>query len=215
VTTAPPRPADLLRFDAVTRVVHWTTATLLTVLLVTGTILYVPPLSAFIGRRETLKMIHVVAGLALLVPLLVGVVAGPAGRRLRRDLRELGRWDASDVAWLRRRTRRPPDGKFNGGQKLLTALVGGAFAAQLITGSIMEWNRPFPDDWRTGATFVHDWGYLVLAVLVLGHLRRALAEPELMRAMRRGWVSSAWAEHARPGWWRRQSTVPPSGPPAG
>jgi formate dehydrogenase subunit gamma len=109
------------------------------------------------------------------------------------------------MAWLRRRTRRTPDGKFNGGQKLLTALVAGALAAQLLTGSIMYWNRPFPDDWRTGATFVHDWAYLALVVLVLGHLRKALAEPELMRAMRRGPVSSDWAKRERPGWWRRVS----------
>ena len=34
----------------------------------------------------------------------------------------------------------------------------------------MHWNKPFPDDWRTGATFVHDWAYLVLVVLTIGHV---------------------------------------------
>ena len=188
------------RFDVVTRVVHWTTAVLALVLLLTGTILYVPQLSAVIGRRELLKTIHVMSGLLLLVPVVVGVVLGPAGRALRRDLTELGRWDDTDMAWLRRRTRREPAGKFNGGQKLLTALFGGAFAVQLLTGAIMNWNRPFPDDWRTGATFVHDWAYIVLVVLTIGHILKALQEPELRDAMIHGSVSRSWAQQARPGW---------------
>jgi cytochrome b subunit of formate dehydrogenase len=194
------------RFDVVTRVVHWATAVLTLILLATGTVLYVPQLSAWIGRRELLKRIHVMSGLLLIVPVVAGVIAGPAGRRLRRDLVELGRWDDSDTAWLRRRTRREPTGKFNGGQKLLTALFGGAFAVQLLTGAIMNWNRPFPDDWRTGATFVHDWAYVVLVVLTIGHILKALEEPELRDAMIHGSVSKAWAQRARPGW---STALPP------
>ena len=53
------------RFDLVTRLVHWVTAALALVLVLTGAILYVPQLSAAIGRRATLNTIHVVAGLAL------------------------------------------------------------------------------------------------------------------------------------------------------
>jgi formate dehydrogenase subunit gamma len=68
----------------------------------------------------------------------------------------------------------------------------------------MHWNQPFSDDWRTGATFVHDWGYLALAVLVLGHIGRALREPELLNAMVAGSVSGEWAERERPGWAREQ-----------
>jgi formate dehydrogenase subunit gamma len=195
------------RFDGVTRVVHWATAALALVLVVTGTVLYVPQLSAAIGRRATLNTIHVVAGLLLPVPLLVGVVAGRAGRRLRRDLVELGRWDDTDAAWLRRGRPRPvPAGKFNGGQKLLTALFGGGFAVQLLTGAVMHWNKPFPDDWRTGATFVHDWAYLVLVVLTIGHVLKAFAEPELRQAMIHGDVPASWAEEARPGWAARSGS---------
>jgi formate dehydrogenase subunit gamma len=196
------------RFDLVTRVVHWVTAALALVLVLTGTILYVPELSAAIGRRATLNTIHVVAGLALPIPLLLGVLAGRAGRRLRHDLVELGRWDPTDGAWFRRRGRhrlpreeRPvPAGKFNGGQKLVAALFGGAFAVQLMTGAIMHWNKPFPDDWRTGATFVHDWAYLVLVVLTIGHVLKAFEEPEPRAAMIHGRVPVAWAAKARPGW---------------
>src|SRR4051794_36038112 len=171
-----------------TRLVHWTTAVLAGLLLLTGTILYVPQLSAFVGRRAVLKTVHVYSGLLLFVPIVAGVIAGRFGRGLRADVRELGRWDDTDVGWLHRHRRPVPAGKFNGGQKLLTALLGGAFAVQLLTGALMNWNHPFPDDWRTGATFVHDWAYLAVVVLVAGHILKALGDPEQRDAMVHGWV---------------------------
>ena len=48
----------------------------------------------------------------------------------------------------------------------------------LGTGIIMRWFEPFPLDWRTGATFVHDWFAIGLFVAVLGHIGLALADPE-------------------------------------
>ena len=188
------------RFDAATRIVHWATTALTVVLLATGTILYVGQLSAVIGRRALLARIHVWSGVLLFVPLVAGLVLRRAGRGLRSDVVELGRWTEPDRRWLRRRTRVTPPGKFNGGQKLAAAAFAGLLAMQLVTGSLMHWNQPFPDDWRTGATFVHDWAYLALVVLTFGHIARALREPELLHAMTSGSVSRSWAERERPGW---------------
>lgn len=56
-----------------------------------------------------------------------------------------------------------------------------AGVAMLMTGSVMRWFEPFPLDWRTGATFVHDWLALVLAVVVAGHVVLALADPAALR----------------------------------
>jgi formate dehydrogenase subunit gamma len=188
------------RFDVMTRAVHWSIAALGAVALATGTILYVPELSAAIGARAVLKELHVGASLLLVVPLVAGAASGGAGRRLRADLVELSRWRTADRRWLRRRTRGVADGKFNGGQKLVTAAFAGLFAMQLVSGSVMEWNRPFADSWRTGATFVHDWAYLGLGLAVIGHVAKAIAEPELLRSMVRGAVSREWAARERPTW---------------
>ena len=187
----------ITRFDRMTRLVHWSTAVLTGLLLVTGTILYVAQFSAIVGRRALLVRIHVVSGVLLFVPLVVGLVVS---RALRDDVRVLNRWTRSDRAWLRKRTREAPAGKFNGGQKLATALFGGLLAVQLLTGALMHWNEPFSDAWRTGATFVHDWGYLALVALTVGHILRARREPELLTSMRTGVVPREWAERERPGW---------------
>jgi formate dehydrogenase subunit gamma len=71
----------------------------------------------------------------------------------------------------------------------------------LATGSIMRFFEPFPVDWRTGATFVHDWTALALLAVVLGHIAKALAEPVALRAMRRGTVPTAHVERHHPRWW--------------
>jgi formate dehydrogenase subunit gamma len=196
--------ATIRRFDRTTRVVHWTSAGLTLVLLLTGTILYVGQLEAAVGRRALLASIHVWCGLLLPVPLLVGVLLHRQGRSLRADLHDLSWWTVADRRWLRRKTRTTPAGKFNGGQKLATAIFGGALLAQLLTGSLMHWSQRFPDDWRTGATFVHDWGYLVLFFLILGHIGKALAEPEMLKSMVTGSIPRSWAVRERPGWAAKQ-----------
>ena len=97
----------------------------------------------------------------------------------------------------------------------------GLFAMQLVTGALMHWNQPFADDWRTGATFVHDWVYLALVVLTIGHVHRAVREPALLQAMTTGTVTRSWAERERPGWSSsvpdasRSRTNSPSGHPIG
>src|SRR5579863_7568206 len=66
-------PGLLNRFDRVERAVHWTNAVLFAVLVVTGAALYFAPLTAMVGRRELVERIHLYAGLALPVPLIVAL----------------------------------------------------------------------------------------------------------------------------------------------
>lgn len=199
--------ARLSRFDVVERVIHWTTAVLFLTLVGTGLILYIGSLSALVGRRELIRTIHVWSGLALPIPLLLGVI-GPWRRRLVDDFRRLGRWLPDDRQWLRHM--RDPDssirlGKFNAGQKLFAALVCGAIPVMLMSGSIMRWFEPFPTTWRTGATFVHDWIALLLFVAIPIHVLKALGDPILLRGMVRGWVPSRWARAERPRWFEEQT----------
>lgn len=194
------------RFDRVERVLHWAVAVLVLVLIATGSVLYLGFLSTLVGRRTLVKDLHVWSGLLLPVPWLLAL-PGAAGRGLRRDLGRLGRWYRDDTAWVRSRGRSTSLRlrKFNAGQKLFTLVVGGALPVLLATGLVMRWFEPFPDAWRTGATFVHDWTYLVLAVLVAGHVGKALAERAALRSMVTGWVPAAWARAHRPRWWVESS----------
>lgn len=204
-TVPPPSSKELLRFDLIERVVHWVNAGLFAVLMATAAILYLPPISALVGRRQMVETIHVYAGLALPVPLLLALV-GPWGRRFRGDLRRLNRWIPEDRTWLQRRgwrTRRNVQvelGKFNPGQKLNAAFTGGAIVLMLATGIIMRWYKPWPLSWRTGATFVHDWVAIALFCTITGHILMATADKESLASMRRGTIGRAWARRHAPKW---------------
>lgn len=203
----PSRPAELLRFDRAERWLHWTNATLVLVLIATGSCMYIGWLSGLVGHREQIRVLHVWTGILVPIPFLI-LATGPWGAGFRADCRRLGRFLTVDWRWLRRRERRYGQlyvGKFNAGQKLNAILVAGALPVLFGTGLLLHWARDLPDSWRTGATFVHDWGYVALSLLVLGHILKALADPISLRSMRTGRVPASWARDERPRWYDEQT----------
>ncbi len=202
------------RFDRTERVAHWVTAVLFIVLMLTAAPLYIGSISALIGRRELMREIHVYAGLALPVPILVAVAGRRWGRRIRRDLSRINRWDADDRRWLRSwgRDVSVSSGKFNAGQKLNTAFVGGVIVVMLATGIIMRWFGPFPLAWRTGATFVHDWVATIFVITFVGHVLYALSDRQAMRAISTGRVGRSWALQHAPKWLAEEQASPDPAP---
>jgi len=207
--TGGPAGAELVRFDLVERILHWSIAGLFAVLVVTGAALFFTPLTAVIGRRVLVQEIHLYAGLCLPVPLVLALV-GRRGRMLRADLRRLNRWSVDDRRWfgllgagrVARRAGRATlaVGKFNAGQKLFAAFAGGALAVMLVTGIILHWFGYVPLSWRAGATFVHNWLAVVLVVVIIGHIAKALSDRWALRSMVRGTVPVEWAKRHAPRW---------------
>lgn len=199
---ASPAEADIERFDRVQRLVHRSQGYLFGILFATGAALYLPQISQLVGRREVMKTIHVYAGLALPLPVLIGSI-GPWGAGLRADFRRLNRFSRADRKWFRNRQAGSGlrTGKFNAGQKLNAAFIGAVIPLMLATGSVMRWFGPFPLAWRTGATFVHDWIALALAVVVVGHIVYANRDQDAYVAMKRtGRIPRSWAETHAPAW---------------
>jgi formate dehydrogenase subunit gamma len=201
-----PRPLDrteLTRFTVVERWVHRTTSTLMMVAIVTAAFLYLPQLAELVGRRRLLVTVHEWSGILLPVPLAAGLFF----RSLRADLRRLNRFGAEDHGWAWRAMRRGTGlagaaGKFNAGQKWYAALIAGAVLVMMGTGLVMWFPNLTSLDWRTGSTFVHDWLALIIGVLVIGHIRMALKDPESRHGMRTGRVSRAWARREHELWAR-------------
>lgn len=199
----PARPGtDVRRFTGAQRWVHRTTAALMGVCVATAACLYIPQLAVLVGRRELVVRVHECAGLALPVPVLLGL----ASRAFRADLRFLNRFGPHDKVWLRavlRRDRRPssrPAGKFNAGQKIYAAWIAGATLVMLGTGLMMWFTHLTPLMWRTSATFVHDWLALTIGIVLAGHIGMALGDPEARRGLRTGLVRREWADSEHPLW---------------
>lgn len=197
----PPEPGDrdVVRFSRTVRWVHAALGALVLVLIVTAALLYNASLAQLVGRRDLVRTVHVWCGLALPVPLLLGLVA----RSYRDDLGRLDRFTARDWQWLRRRTRRDGTirvGKFNAGQKLNAALSAGGLGVLLLTGVVMHVTGLTDVGRRTGATLLHDWTALALGLLVLGHLVHAAGDPAARRGMRSGAVPLRWARREHAAW---------------
>ena len=198
-TTSPSPDARIARFSRAERWVHRSITVLMIVLIATAAALYFPDISVLVGNRPIVSNIHVIAGFVLPIPLILAL----ASRAFRQDAELLNRFTAQDWRWLRSRDRRSgriPVGKFNAGQKLNAAFSVGSIIIMLATGSIMFFNAWFPDDIRTGATFVHDWLTLAIVVVVVVLTVKALMDAEARTGMRAGLVSARWAAREHSQW---------------
>src|SRR5262249_12879081 len=142
----------------------WVNAGLFGAVMLTGAVLKdIGGLSGTVGHREAVRFVHVYCGLA--IPAAFAVAYAPRwGKALRRDASRINRWSPGDLRWLRTfgRDKSVKLDKFNPGQKLNAAFIAAAAIVMVATGvimaagSIFPWLGTFPDNTKTGATFVHD-----------------------------------------------------------
>jgi formate dehydrogenase subunit gamma len=194
-------PGDVYRFTTAERWVHRCTSTLMLTAIASAAFLYVPELAEMVGRRLLLVTVHEWSGILLPVPLALGLFF----KGVRADLTELNRFGPQDKGWVWRAIRRGtgfagPAGKFNAGQKLYAAVIAGLVVVMVGTGLMMWFTSLAPLNLRTGASYVHDWLALVIGILVIGHIRMAVRDPESRHGMRTGRVSRTWARREHPLW---------------
>ncbi|MFF1867737.1 cytochrome b/b6 domain-containing protein [Kitasatospora herbaricolor] len=202
VPTRPETDGRIRRFTRAERLVHRATGLLMLLCLATAACLYIGPIAQLVGRRRLMVTVHEWSGVLLPLPLLLGLLS----RELRADLRRLNRFASYDRQWLRaarRRLTRPQDrpaGKFNAGQKLWAGWIAGAVLVMTATGLLMWFTGLLPFVSRTSAIFVHDCLAWAVAVVLAGHVRQALRDPEARRGMRTGLVGRRWVQRHHPRW---------------
>jgi formate dehydrogenase subunit gamma len=97
----------------------------------------------------------------------------------------------------------PPQGRFNAGQKLNAALIGGLMLAMYVTGFLLWYGERDTTYRFAGTVMVHDWATLVLMLLVAGHLYLAVLHPatrHALRGMTLGDVDEDWARQHHAKW---------------
>lgn len=190
----------MLRFTATERLAHWLHAAGFTAMLGTGLVLYVPQLHDALGGRPEAKAAHLAAAIAWLTALvLVGLLGNR--RALRSTRRDLEFLDLEDRAWLRRQ--HTPQGRFNAGQKLHSALQGAFAVLFVVSGSLLWAGERVTLVRLPGAIVVHDVAMYLAVLLLLGHLWLSLVWPPTRHAMRGitlGTVRESWARRVHPKW---------------
>ena len=170
-------------------------------LIVTGAILYLPILALHIGHRGLIENIHVITGLCLLGPLVLGL-AGPWRKQLLMDLRRFDRWGASDFDWFR--SSRPSQGTCPGQVQRRAEDRGRLPRRCHGRGARDRRHHAFAPSswitWATGATLVHDALFFGILAAVLAHMAFALSRPDQLISMFNGRISRSWAKTHAAAW---------------
>ena len=205
--TATERSRYVRRFSSAERSLHWLLAATFLAMLVSGLILYLPSLAQVAADRRLWKSIHLGAALAFWIGTLMIVLGSPG--ELRRTARQVDRFDADDKRWLAWQVRKigpePPQGRFNAGQKLNTAIIAGLMVVFTFSGTLMYLQETDATFRGTDAILVHDIAMYIAVPLVLGHLYLALLHPTTrhsMRGMVFGSVRRDWAQKHHAKWER-------------
>ena len=189
------------RFSRTERALHWANAIGFVLLLATGLILYLPSLAVAVGRRPLIKDVHFWSGVAW-VPVLAAIVVLGDRRGIARLAKEVDRFDRDDLRWLLRRAL-APQGRFNAGQKLNTALTA-AFTVLFLVSGLLLWLGERDTRFRFASTVVlHDGLMYIALVLLVGHLYLAVIHPATRHALRGitvGTVSEEWAARHHAKW---------------
>jgi formate dehydrogenase subunit gamma len=191
--------ARVRRFGATERNLHTIHAVAFAVMLATGLVLYLPMLAQLFADRPLTKAIHLAAAVSWLTALALVAILGDR-RALRGTRRELERFDADDLRWLRRRP--APQGRFNAGQKA-HAIVQAALAVLFTISGTLLWLGERDTALRLpGSIALHDASMLVAGALVVGHVWIALSPDKLpsLEGILRGTVPAAWAAEHHPKW---------------
>lgn len=195
----------LLRYRVGQRVVHALLASSFLLLLITGMMLFWPPLSQFAAGGLSRLIHRVGAVLFILVPIAYLVVDRQGAKEL---LVESFTYDSDDVAWLKKAPRyffgyavdMPPQGRLNAGQKVHHAGVV-IFSATVVGSGLVLWfaKGALGPSGLALTAMVHDVSMLILTVLLVGHLYFTFVYKALS-AMTTGYVSAEDAKIEHPKW---------------
>ncbi len=199
------RPQYVLRFVAVERMLHWLLAITFLLMMASGLVLYLPSLSQLAADRVFWKTIHLSSAVVFWAGL-IALIPGNS-RTLRSTAREIDRFDDDDRRWLRwavvRAGDEPPQGRFNAGQKLNTAIVSGLMVVFTLSGTLMYLQERDASFRGSSAILVHDWATWIAVPLVAGHLYLALVHPATRHSLRGitlGTVRRDWARRHHSKW---------------
>ena len=200
------RARRVTRFSGTERLAHWLLAVTFFVMLGSGLALYLPDLAGVIDR-PTAKAWHIWSALALPIGLALLALLGNRAS-LARSAAEFDRFDGDDLRFLSpariaTRTPAPPQGRYNGGQKLNSVLTAALLGVLFVTGGLL-WLGERAHGFRfDGTVIVHDWSMFVLIILVAGHLYMAVINPATRHSLRgitTGEVDREWANKHHAKW---------------
>jgi len=194
----------LQRYSDRDRINHWMIALLFVLAAVSGLAFFHPSLfflSTLVGGGVWARILHPFLGVAMFLSFL-----GLFFKLWRENV-----LNAADKEWQKHsldmlkgdKSKMPPVGKYNAGQKGVFWLMSVCLGLLLLTG-VMFWQpwfaNSFPITLRRIAVLLHSASAVALVLGVIMHVYAAIWVKGTVRAMTRGTVSEAWAKQNHPLW---------------
>lgn len=208
----------ILRFHAPDKIFHGVNAITWFALLFTG--VYVYFMHPAEQAAENAMLIHLILGAVFTFNLLAFVLLAPD--RFALIMKACMEWDMNTIRWFRnfggypRRFFKipfgpvevPPQGRYNGGQKMSYLIFMGMIVALAVTGWMLWLGAPLFGKMVYMWTFYfHVWGSIICSLMVVGaHIPLALLSMEHFKGIWRfgpGTISVEAAEHHSPIWFER------------
>ena len=199
----------LKRYEDGDRMNHWVIALFFILAGLSGLAFFHPALFFFsnlFGGAQWTRILHPFMGLVMVLAFAI------LFRKLWRD----NVMNAADKEWSKHmgdmlrgdKSKMPPVGKYNAGQKRVFWAMSISLAVLLITG-VMFW-RPwfapfFPIVVLRAAVLLHSVAAVVLVLSTVMHVYAAIWVKGTVRAMTRGTVTESWAK-ANHALWHREVT---------
>lgn len=199
----------LQRYRDGERMNHWLIALLFFAAGLSGLAFFHPGLfflATLFGGGVWARILHPFLGLAMALAFALLAL------RLWRD----NAWTAADAAWVRHsrdvlrgdKSRLPPVGKYNAGQKVVFWVMCLSLGLLLVTG-FMFWQPwfagAFPITLRRVAVLLHAASAVALILTTIVHVYAAIWVKGTVRAMTRGTVTEGWARTHHPLWHRERT----------
>lgn len=198
------------RFGLPSRIAHWSHALSFLVLLITGLGLV---FKGLVGA-STLRLfgeIHLLIAWPFTFLAVITLVIG-APKALGAWLSSAVKIDADDRKFLASfpkeffgigKVNLPPQGKFNGGEKVNSLIQVTGFFVMAVTGWMLVYKTSFSVDVFRWTLVIHSFSAMVLGAAALGHIYLAMGHPHsraALKGMITGMVSKKWAEGHHKKW---------------
>ncbi|MDC8783720.1 formate dehydrogenase subunit gamma [Roseateles koreensis] len=202
--TSTPQRGFIQRYSDSDRINHWVIALLFILAGLSGLAFFHPSLfflSNLVGGGVWARILHPFLGVAMFLSFL-----GLFFKLWRENV-----LNVADVEWQRHsidmlsgdKSKMPPVGKYNAGQKGVFWLMSVCLLVLLTTG-VMFWQPwfagSFPIILRRVAVLLHAASAVALILGVIMHVYAAIWVKGTVRAMTRGTVSEAWAKQNHALW---------------
>ncbi len=210
---------EVYRFSAGERFVHWCHGVAFLLLLFTGlgVLLYAfqPAMNVFGGIHVT-RNIHRVVAVLFTLGMIIGFIGkGEGARQMRRWFKDVINFRNDDFAHAKNfgieffggHKPFPPQGKFNGGEKLNSMFTILGTICIVISGYIM-WFASGPSLLLQWAYPIHAACALFMTALLIAHLYLGILHPDSNQALKgifTGWVPAKFAYEHYEKWYNEEA----------